>query len=449
MTNRPFNSSWIQWYEGMLLAPQHFQQADLLQRNLWHYHLSKIAPFYWGMRNISISPQQLIDGVVNVISFEAVFPDGSVVFFPDGPNDKLILDLTQIQAPKNGAPVKIYLVAPLTSTPSNTHDTWSKSFESIESEPIKDMNTGDCAITISRLKPKLSLTTELLPSHTVSMPILEVVRVGDKFSQTEYIPPLLTFRPQNVLLQRCQKIAQQIREKLLYLQEKLQNPFHGQLADDLNTSQDLAKARQHLIAGLLPFEVSLHETTLSPRVLHMALCTLAGHILAIQKQTYPAPLPPYTHHDINSSFDGLFDIIESTLSSVEEAYASIVLDQQDRVFSLKLPLEYIERSGYELILAAQPQAGISENDLVQWIQDAVIATDNFIDRAQETRILGARRQVAPPSLVGVPQLSHGTVVFSVTCTPPFILPDDFLRIFNISDTPENRPQSLIFYLPNT
>jgi len=433
----------------MLLAPQHFQQADLLQRNLWHYHLSKVAPFYWGVQNVAISPQQLIDGVVNILSFEAVFPDGSVVFFPDGPTDKLILDLTQFQTPQNGVPFKIYVVAPLASTPSNTRDEWLKSFESVESEPIKDMNTGDSAVTISHLKPKLSLTTELLPAHTVSLPILEVVRVGDKFSQTDYLPPVLTLEPHSWIFQRCQTIAQRIREKLLYLQEKLQHPLQGQIPGDFTTSQDLAKARQHLIMGLLPFEVFLQDTTLFPRMVYTALCTLTGHMGAIQKQTYPPALPPYVHHDMKPSFDMLFGIIENALSSIEEAYVSIVLDQQDRVFSLKLPLDYVERSGYELILAAKPQPGMSENDLVQWIQDAVIATDNFIDRAQETRILGAKRQISPTSLSGAPQFSHGTVVFSVTCTPPFILADDFLRIFNISDTPHNRPQSLIFYLPNT
>jgi type VI secretion system protein ImpJ len=87
-------------------------------------------------------------------------------------------------------------------------------------------------------------------------------------------------------------------------------------------------------------------------------------------------------------------------------------------------------------------------ELVRWIQDAVIATDNFIDRAQENRILGARRIMTQASFARGPALSHGTVLFTVVCEPPAIVAGEILRIFNISDTPATRPQNVTFYLPN-
>src|SRR5436190_1813629 len=39
----------IQWHEGMLLAPQHFQWLSLRQETLLQYHASAISPFHWGV----------------------------------------------------------------------------------------------------------------------------------------------------------------------------------------------------------------------------------------------------------------------------------------------------------------------------------------------------------------------------------------------------------------
>lgn len=38
----------IQWHEGMMLAPQHFQQAASRTEELLHYHLMSANPFHWG-----------------------------------------------------------------------------------------------------------------------------------------------------------------------------------------------------------------------------------------------------------------------------------------------------------------------------------------------------------------------------------------------------------------
>ena len=35
----------IQWHEGMLLSPQHFQQMSLRQDMLSHYHINLSNPF--------------------------------------------------------------------------------------------------------------------------------------------------------------------------------------------------------------------------------------------------------------------------------------------------------------------------------------------------------------------------------------------------------------------
>ena len=42
----------IQWHEGMLLSPQHFQQMELRQQQILTYHMQLVSPFYWGVNHL-------------------------------------------------------------------------------------------------------------------------------------------------------------------------------------------------------------------------------------------------------------------------------------------------------------------------------------------------------------------------------------------------------------
>jgi type VI secretion system protein ImpJ len=39
----------IQWFEGMLLVPQHFQQTDQRIDNLFNIHMANSVKDYWGV----------------------------------------------------------------------------------------------------------------------------------------------------------------------------------------------------------------------------------------------------------------------------------------------------------------------------------------------------------------------------------------------------------------
>jgi type VI secretion system protein ImpJ len=69
----------IQWHEGMLLVPQHFQQLALRHEALVHYHAYTTAPFYWGVRRLTIDQALLVSGTLRVLELEAIMPDGLIV----------------------------------------------------------------------------------------------------------------------------------------------------------------------------------------------------------------------------------------------------------------------------------------------------------------------------------------------------------------------------------
>ena len=69
----------IEWHEGMMLVPQHFQVNDRRQEQLQAFHAHQLQPYYWGVRTLSFDEVLLVEGQCRVVSFEAVMPDGTPV----------------------------------------------------------------------------------------------------------------------------------------------------------------------------------------------------------------------------------------------------------------------------------------------------------------------------------------------------------------------------------
>src|SRR4028118_25060 len=74
----------IDWHDGLLLTPQHFQQISLRQEALLQYNTAMIAPFYWGIRYLKIDESKLFSGVVTIKHVEAVMPDGLLISYREG-----------------------------------------------------------------------------------------------------------------------------------------------------------------------------------------------------------------------------------------------------------------------------------------------------------------------------------------------------------------------------
>src|SRR5438105_14027397 len=66
----------IQWHEGMLLSPQHFQQLSLRQEELMAYHLTMVSPFHWAVTHLKHDPVLLVSGTYRITELEGIVPDG-------------------------------------------------------------------------------------------------------------------------------------------------------------------------------------------------------------------------------------------------------------------------------------------------------------------------------------------------------------------------------------
>lgn len=435
----------IQWYEGMLLMPQHFQQADQLQNHLLNYNFSLMSPYHWGVVSCAVDPAQLVNGLFRILSLEAILPDGTVVFFPHAPDDVLELDLTSLAKDIQEVPLKIYLALPESHQGESNEEGALPRYDSVENTLVVDQNTGETPLSVACLKPRIQLTAARTPpARYVCLPLAEIEMRTNTFAQTSYLPPQLCIGLQSPLGEVCLHLVRRIRDKISYLQGKIQNIQ----AESLLDPQALARiedVRRHLVMGILPFEAVLNTGNAHPYALFLALTQLVAQGAAIRPTYHPPFFEPYQHANVYKSFEQLALFMDDVLNHIEESYVFAPFTQQDRVYSLALRPEW---STDEFVLGLHAQPHMTEDDLIRWARECLIATDEFVHLAQDNRVLGAPREV----VLSVPQLnlvpSRGTILVVVKGDPNFIKKGEVLRLFNISDKPTNRPQEIVLYLPN-
>ena len=70
----------IQWHEGMLLMPQHFQQMAGRFEGLVQNAVATVgSPYPWGLLRLEYDRSTLVDGLLRVLHVEAVMRDGFLV----------------------------------------------------------------------------------------------------------------------------------------------------------------------------------------------------------------------------------------------------------------------------------------------------------------------------------------------------------------------------------
>ena len=84
----------IVWTEGLLLAPQHFQQWDFLQEVRHQQQYSYLHPLAWGIVELVVDEEALVNGKFRVVSCESIYPNGIFIRFDVGNNFELSIYLS-------------------------------------------------------------------------------------------------------------------------------------------------------------------------------------------------------------------------------------------------------------------------------------------------------------------------------------------------------------------
>ncbi len=433
----------IQWHEGMLLAPQHFQQSSLRQEELLHYHSMLLAPFHWGIRRLRYDQDLLLNGVLRILDLEAVMPDGLVVAHPHGDGDDLEIDLQDFLEEMKNRPIQVFLAVPARKLAAPTMKGDLPRYDSVEGGPVLDENALDNELSIPRIRPKLHLFLDDSPSRKyVYLPLLKLILANETITPTRFVPPSLRVSTDSSLGEMCRTIAVLLRHKAIYLSEKMLSPSVVRKGPMLFETRLMIHG---LVAGLPHFEALLNSNAAHPYAVYLSLCSVAGQIASLGGGFIPPVLPAYDHNDLQRSFERIKEYIYKMIEEgILVSHTPIPFDFEEGTFSLVLEPEWIRRS---LVIGARTRPGMTEEEMVLWLEKALIGSQSKIENLKGKRVLGAQRKRIDSEGDLMP--TRGSCLFSIDADPALIQPHDRLEILNLSDpSGQKGPGEIVLYLKN-
>jgi type VI secretion system protein ImpJ len=440
----------IQWHEGLLLTPQHFQQLSSRHEALVQYGTSLVAPFCWGLRRFKLDRVSLTAGKFRVLQLEAIMPDGLVVVhgLPDGTHDEVLeIDISKRadQIGENG--MLIYVAVAARHAGHSNGETLR--YKSFDSDPVADEISAAKARSIQRLRPHLRLHAgKRLPNDRIGFPLARVVSRASSFTLDEdFIPPLLAV-PITVsdsetssagarrLGDMCTQMASRVRKRAMYLADEARNPGPGsRFANELD-----ARTRMLSLVGALPtFEAVLQTGCAHPFQLYVALCGLAGQISTLGTDMVPPSFDPYQHNDLYASFYPVLEFIDRAMDhGVPVAYKSFLFKFHEGAYELRFDTNWAQK---KLALGIKGNREMSESELVRWGENCLIGSQNKIELLKSNRIRGAVRKYA--ERVGDIVTPKGVALFSLMADESFVEPEKLLQIVNFEGP---RPSEIVLYV---
>lgn len=433
----------IQWHEGMLLEPQHFQQlAALFERRL-QYQAAAIAPFHWGVRRLDDDSDSLRSGIVRITDLEAVLPDGLVVSLRDGAD--LSLDLGPHKSELEGKTLPVYLAVVRRSPGLAPVGGERARYESVAGEGVADENTGDSEVLIPRLRPRLQLiVSETLPTEYIGVPLLKVRYRDDQFIKVaNYQAPSFRVERASPIGQICNSIIQRVWEKADAL-IKMKVPSATRAAQSLETKLMV----QSLVSAAPRFQALLRTEVSHPFDLYLELSSIAGTLAFLgDKQPLPPSLPPYDHNDLHATFEGsrqaILRVLEkSIVESFNDYPFQLLKSQQGWVFYIEFAEEWTK---LPLVLGVRGGSNMTDKDVAKWMSECVIASRSKIQNLGRMRTRGAERSPVEGDSEFIP--ARGVSLFSLTCEPEHIQPNETLVVTHPNGG--ERPQEIVLYVKHT
>lgn len=434
----------VQWHDGMLLLPQHFQESSRRAERLLDYHIGGAAPYHYGVVHIEIDLGLLVSGTLRVNEIEAIMPDNMIVHRTTNDPD-LEIDLKPHAAAMRAALATVFLAVPRDNLggPGGGVGEFAR-YRSIEGPPVPDGNTGEGQAVIPRIVPNARLLVGVSPpARFVCLPIARVHLEGEAFARGDYLPPALTVPLASPLGKLCSEIVHRLREKALRLADKASALS---MTTDRELIFELKRQIGSLVAALPPLEAVLYTEQAHPYPLYLALAGLVGQLATLARSPVPPVLPPYQHEDLRATFqvtkDHIFRMIEE---GILESFTAHAFGFEQGRFRLDFLREW---RGRELVLAVRGRRGALERDVFTWMNSALLGAASKAREMQASRVLGAGRRQVPRH--GDLVATGGTLLFELEEESPYIEAGEQLIIFNTADpTGQSAPGELILYVKAT
>lgn len=431
----------VRWHDGLLLSPQHFQQAFARQDALLDHRVAAVQPWFWGLMDWAFLPHRLADGVFQIEHLSAVMPDGLVVeHLSDDP--PLMLDLAPCRAGLADRPLTLWL-AVARQFPGAPPQGVPMRYVEDDGPPVADIHTGEGGVVVPRLRPALRLLAagDVTPAYT-GFPLACISARDNVLSLTPFLPPLLQVPVGSPLGQSCLELARSLRDKASLLVDRVTSPT---AASDDPAVRDARAVISVLTAPLPPFEAVALTGMAHPFSLYIALLDVVGRLAALAPDMMPPTWEAYNHNDLTATFSGPLDFARRMIGGVHEVSRPVSFRRSGGRFELTLRHEWLRPQG--LVIGVRRPAGASDADAASWVRDAIVASDSRIESMSAHRTRGADRVVIDrdDDLRLLP--GRGQTLFRVMADPSAMVGGEPLVIVNRADPDGNRaPAEVVLFV---
>lgn len=311
----------VLWREGMLLSPQHFQQAGRAAAAEAAAALRLAAPLAVGVARLRHDPAQLAAGSFALLAVEALLPDGTPVL-ADGPADlPAPVDLAA-RLPAGAARAVIHLALPLApagtvaAAPGGIHAGRQVRWRAVQAE-VADAVDG-VVRTIEVVEPNLRLVVEGESlDGLAALPVAAVLREGaDRFGlDPAFAPPALRLDAAPALHERVRETAAVAAARAAEIGAHRRSRGQGLVefaVGDVATVLTL----QAIGAALPGLRQAADAGWVHPAEVHARLAALAGQLIALAGEGDPGDLPAYDHRRPAEGFAALCDLLGRHLRTV-------------------------------------------------------------------------------------------------------------------------------------
>lgn len=332
----------VLWHEGMLLLPQHFQQADRHLDARLATQLMLIQRHPSGFSRLTLDGEALANQQIKLLEATGILPDGLPFDIPAGDSAPAARPLTL--AP-NQERLVVYLAVALerpgeaNSSADGRRDGRMLRFRSQDQSVVDDSGEGERQEIQVAARHLVFLTGEESLDGFSALPIGVIERgpSGKLILSEKLVPPCLTVEASPVLARILKRTLEIVSSRAQELGHNRRQRTQGKV--EFSVSESANFLMLHTLNGALPVLTHLAAGRTHPETLFTELARLAGQLATFSADGYLRDLPTYDHHDLAGCFAKLDERLRSLLeTSITLRYVPVPLSRtSERVHTGRIP----------------------------------------------------------------------------------------------------------------
>ncbi|TVR47928.1 MAG: type VI secretion system baseplate subunit TssK [Planctomycetota bacterium] len=348
----------VMWSEGLLMGPQHLQQADRYHEQQLRRQQLGLGPFSWGLSSLTIDRQLLTNGTLHITAISCVLPDGSLVCAPDLDEVPPARDIRDAVGSKaTGIYLALAVDRPGAVNVSAAGQADGRTTRYLRKQVEFHDECGDGMqrqVSVASKQLRLLVDGESRDG-CVCIRIAEVLRRpgGDVELIADYAPPALTLEAAPALVEALRGILDVVVRRAGDLTRQRRQRAQGVI--EFATNDTALFWLLSTLNGAIPQLAHYARfPTSHPQEAYLAIARLVGQVLSFGSDGTAEDIPAYDHHAPGPVFAALRDHLTSLLETIlPSRCVQIPLDRlSDTTFAGDLPEELGERTRYYLAVSS-------------------------------------------------------------------------------------------------